>query len=260
MQNTPLPAQATTAPAPVVIQIPTPPTPPTPPTLPDVNRVPTSYGVFRVPQTAAEAAILQTQRDVLSSQIVNVRERRNEIARAYERASGANRAGLEQQLRVLDGRLMQMEQDLAESARALSRSTVTNTSSSTGVTHFPNLSSGQTTAVSIVFIVAVLGPLTASFGRMLWRRTSKPAMPPGWYDASQRLERLEQAVDTIAVEVERVSEGQRFMTKLMTQGAAENAAAAQSGNGAEPFAALGAGSPEQIVGQQQRDEVRVRRG
>jgi len=231
---------------------------PTPPRAPDFGGFPTSYGEFRVPETNAEAAILQSQRDALSNQIVNVRDRRNEVARAYERASGANRAGLEQQLRVLDQRLLQMEQDLSESGRALSHARVS-TSTSTGAPFHLNLNSGQTTAVSIVFIVAVLGPLAASFGRALWRRSSNPAVPPGWSDASQRLERLEQAVDTIAVEVERVSEGQRFMTKLMTQGAAENAAA-QSGNGAQPVPALGAGSPEQIPGQKQRDEVRVRRG
>jgi len=252
MQNTIAPAQAPTTPGPVVIQIPTPPVPP------DLNGFPTSYGEFRVPQTAAEAAILQSQRDVLSNQIVNVRERRSEIARAYERASGANRAGLEQQLRVLDQRILQMEQDLSESGRALSHARVVGTSTSTGFPFRLNLNSGQTTAVSIVFIVAVLGPLAASFGRMMWRRSSKPAVPPGWYEASQRLEHLEQAVDTIAVEVERVSEGQRFMTKLMTQGATENAPA-QSGNGAQPLPALGAGSPEQFPGQKQRDEVHVRR-
>jgi len=33
----------------------------------------------------------------------------------------------------------------------------------------------------------------------------------------ERLLRLEQAVDSIAVEVERISEGQRFLTKLQTQ-------------------------------------------
>ena len=32
-----------------------------------------------------------------------------------------------------------------------------------------------------------------------------------------RLLRLEQAVDSIAVEVERISEGQRFLTKLQTE-------------------------------------------
>ncbi|HXT16232.1 MAG TPA: hypothetical protein VN706_11420 [Gemmatimonadaceae bacterium] len=32
-----------------------------------------------------------------------------------------------------------------------------------------------------------------------------------------RMERLEQAIDSIAVEVERISEGQRFVTKVMAE-------------------------------------------
>src|SRR5205085_12512193 len=110
-----------------------------------------------------------------------------------------------------------------------------------------------------VFIVAFLGPLAASLGRLMWRRT-KPAMPPGWNDAAQRLERLEQAVDTIAIEVERVSEGQRFMTKLMTQNAAAAAGAAAGVNGGQALPALGPGAaPDPVIMQNQRDEVRVRR-
>jgi hypothetical protein len=35
--------------------------------------------------------------------------------------------------------------------------------------------------------------------------------------SNERLDRIEQAVDTIAVEIERVSENQRFMTRLMTE-------------------------------------------
>jgi len=34
------------------------------------------------------------------------------------------------------------------------------------------------------------------------------------------MERLEQAVDAIAIEIERVSEGQRYVTRLLTEGAA----------------------------------------
>ena len=230
---------------------------------PDITVPPSGPTVWRVPRTAAEQAILEAQRAALSGQIVNVRERRNTIARAYERASGANRAGLEQQLRVLDDRILQLETDLAESGRASIQSNVV---ASTGVVprQFFNISPGQTTALSIVFIVAVLGPLAASLGRLMWRRSAKPAMPPGWYDAAQRLERLEQAVDTIAVEMERVSEGQRFMTKIMTQnaGAPASANGASAGmNSAQPLPALGPGAPpDPIVLQNQRDEVRVRRG
>jgi hypothetical protein len=35
--------------------------------------------------------------------------------------------------------------------------------------------------------------------------------------AEARLERMEQAVDAIAVEIERISEGQRFTTKLLSE-------------------------------------------
>jgi hypothetical protein len=231
---------------------------------PDLTPIPAGPTQWRIPRTPAEQAILQAQREALSSQIVNVRERRNAIARAYERASGANRSGLEQQLRVLDDRILQLEADLAESGRVAYQSPVVTT---TGVVprQSSNLNSGQITGISIVFILFVLCPLAASLGRLMWRRSSKPTMPPGWYDAAQRLERLEQAVDTIAVEVERVSEGQRFMTKIMTQNAApaasSNGASAPGVNGGPPLPALGPGAPpDPIVLQNQRDEVRVRRG
>ena len=35
--------------------------------------------------------------------------------------------------------------------------------------------------------------------------------------ADARLERIEQAVDAIAIEIERISEGQRFTTKLLNE-------------------------------------------
>jgi hypothetical protein len=253
-------------------QAPTPQAAPPAPAAPQVptfvirgpTTAPTSVSQWIIPRTPAERATLEAQRELLSSQILNVRERRNTIARAYERSSGASRSGLEQQLRVLDDRIMQLEQDLAESGRVLYQSPVLSTS--TGVPRpFANLSNGQMTGISVIFILFVLGPLAGSLGRLMWRRSAKPATPPGWGDAAQRLERLEQAVDTIAVEMERVSEGQRFITKLMTQNGVPTAGASggaspASVNGGQPLPALGAGSaPDPILVQNQRDEVRVRR-
>ena len=51
--------------------------------------------------------------------------------------------------------------------------------------------------------------------RALARRIeAKPTSSvPG--DVAARLERMEQAIDSIAIEVERISEGQRFTTKLL---------------------------------------------
>ncbi|HEY7234624.1 MAG TPA: hypothetical protein VH539_10770 [Gemmatimonadaceae bacterium] len=249
---------------PLTPQAPTTPGPPTPPVAAPPPATLSPFITFTVPQTAREVANLRARRQELSNQIENVMSRRRALARQYESATGADRTGLQQQLGVLDQRIAQMELDLAESGRALTNSPVLTTS--TGVPFQPfNMNSGQVTAVSIVFIVVVLAPLAGVFGRLIWHRSTRQATPRGWDDASHRLERLEQAVDTIAVEMERVSEGQRFITKLMTQreGASggEGVEAAGPGlNGAQQFPALGPGAAEPIVVQNQRDEVRVRRG
>ena len=248
------------APTPPPAIVPQPPQAPGFPT-PAPGPAPQSYGQFRVPQTAAERAILIARRSEMSDQVVSARARRTTLAKQYESATGANRVGLEQQLRVLDLRIAQIETDIGNSGQALAG--YTGPTTSVGFPdRFPvNITSGQTTAISIVFIVVVLGPLATSFGRLMWRRAAKPVLPPVWNDATNRLERLEQAVDTIAVEMERVSEGQRFITKIMTQRDATEEVAeggTASPNSGEPLRALGAGAPEGQF-EKRRDEVRVRR-
>jgi hypothetical protein len=69
--------------------------------------------------------------------------------------------------------------------------------------------------MTTVFTLFVLFPLTIAYARRLWRRgTVAIAELPKIL--AERLTRLDQAVDTIAIEVERISEGQRFLTKVMT--------------------------------------------
>src|SRR5205085_9072214 len=117
------PIQAPVTSGPVIVQMPTPPTaPPAPIFIAPTS--PNQFSGFRVPQTAEEVAILQAQRARISDQIINVRDQRQAIARQYERSSGASRAGLEQQLQSIDQRLMQLQNDLAESGRALYQSRV----------------------------------------------------------------------------------------------------------------------------------------
>ncbi|MCC6930842.1 MAG: hypothetical protein IT359_17765 [Gemmatimonadaceae bacterium] len=67
-----------------------------------------------------------------------------------------------------------------------------------------------------VAVVAIGVPLARAFARWLDRRGARPS-PAIPADLAQRLDRLEQGVDAIAIEVERVSEGQRFTNKLMSE-------------------------------------------
>jgi hypothetical protein len=73
--------------------------------------------------------------------------------------------------------------------------------------------------VPIVALVCVAAttigfPLARAYARRMEREPREPSMPP---ELQSRLERMEQALDSIAIEVERISEGQRFTTKLLAE-------------------------------------------
>ena len=69
-----------------------------------------------------------------------------------------------------------------------------------------------------------LVPVGAYLATRIWRRR-KPVSAALPSDYSDRLTRLEQSVDAVAIEVERIGEGQRFMTRLFTEPRSRQAAA-----------------------------------
>ncbi|MEP6690726.1 MAG: hypothetical protein ABJD07_06180 [Gemmatimonadaceae bacterium] len=62
--------------------------------------------------------------------------------------------------------------------------------------------------------VAIVVPLIKVFANRMERGAQQVKIPP---EVTQRLEHMEQAIDAIAVEIERISEGQRFTTKLLSE-------------------------------------------
>ena len=72
-------------------------------------------------------------------------------------------------------------------------------------------------AVVAVIIVGMVGSLGA-IGVWLFRGIKQPSrreLPNPLYE--QRLDQLQQSVDAIAVEVERIAEAQRFSAKLLAE-------------------------------------------
>ncbi len=83
----------------------------------------------------------------------------------------------------------------------------------------------------IMVIILALGvPLVVSYIR---RKERQAVRPPGDALIGDRLERIEQAIDAVSVEVERISEGQRFVTKLLSERPGERAtiSSSRSANG-----------------------------
>src|SRR5262245_33522950 len=71
----------------------------------------------------------------------------------------------------------------------------------------------------VLFIVGgatvIFTPMARAYARRMEKEGSSNAQLPR--DVTARLERMENAIDSIAIEVERISEGQRFTTKLLAE-------------------------------------------
>ena len=76
-------------------------------------------------------------------------------------------------------------------------------------------------AVSAALIaIAIVGPLLRFFLRRVERRGVSATLSAG---VQARLDAMERNIDTVAIELERVSEGQRFTAKLLEQRPLEHA-------------------------------------
>src|SRR5688572_11417423 len=121
----------------------TPPQAPTPTPRPPVSI--TTVGpdgktqTLTIPRTEAEMRELLMQRQELSEPLTSVSSRRRNLAQEIRQAGdGTTRAGLEDRLRVLDQRILQLETDLATTGRQISSAP----SGLIAATRFPNQSGG----------------------------------------------------------------------------------------------------------------------
>jgi hypothetical protein len=201
------------------IQAPQAPTPPPTPMIvvPGVNGA--QPITIPTPRTAADLDALRARREELSNQLVSVDGRRLKLINQLKSTDDpVVTKGLQERLALLDARQLQLESDIQTTGQQLTSASAGVISTTTSGPMLAGLGSGQVLALLIVFTVCVLGPLAIGFSRTLFRRASKPAPPPMVFnDMAQRLERVEGAVDAIALEIERISEGQRFVTKLLSE-------------------------------------------
>jgi len=72
----------------------------------------------------------------------------------------------------------------------------------------------QSFFLTIAVIALGIPIIRALTRRFVDRPPVAPALSP---DVEHRLERIEQAVEAVAIEVERISESQRYLTKLMAE-------------------------------------------
>ena len=184
--------------------------------------------------TKQDIANLRARRSELSDQLESATGRRRALVEQIRRADGVNKAGLEARIASLDQRIVRLEGQLDEVGQQLSSPEAARYVATTQPpVNFrgPNVrfSNVDPTPILICFVLFVLSPIALSMSRLIWKRASRTATAPAPpAESGERLERIEQAVDAIAIEVERVSEGQRFVTRLLSERGGLGLNAAQS--------------------------------
>jgi hypothetical protein len=212
-------------------------TPPPPPAAPAAPAVPGITIVTPAAFTRQDIAALRARGEALSDQLTSAAGRRRQTRDALRTATGADKAGLEQRLGVLDARIARLETDIDENGKVLASLPAARVSSA-GQAFGPTNANvdrlvGNMIPIAIVFTIFVLAPIALSISRVFWKRGSLPRQAAQSPENTQRLERMEQAIDSIAIEMERVSEGQRFVTRLLSE--SRTGAALEGQRAAQPL-------------------------
>jgi len=171
--------------------------------------------VLQIPTSHEEMNALLARRREISDQLNSVTDRRNHLIQQLQTMPTAGSEGVRSQIALLDKRILQLETDLGTVGREIAGATpelITQAEQprgGRGDDFGEGLAVGMGTA--FVFMSAFY-----VFARRRWKRWRKSAPILPAVD-SDRLQRLEKGMEAIAIEVERISEGQRFVTKLLSQ-------------------------------------------
>lgn len=196
-----------------------PPPPPPPPPVP-IPGTP----VRVIGASPGASAIYQgfvNQRSELRDQLETLQGARRDLSRQLQGPiDGTDRAGLEQHISEVDARISALDKQIAAADAQVAQAAAI---PGAIVSDPPYVRQGPPEEVFVLgglFIVVVLFPLTVAYARRLWRRgaVAVSSIPQELMD---RLTRLDHAVDSIAVEVERIGEGQRFVTRVLAERPAE---------------------------------------
>ena len=178
----------------------------------------TAQGARSAPTSAEMYRALVAQRDILGEQLSDAQELRADLARQLnsDGQTGAGKASIEARIANVDARITELDKQIAQSD-----ATVATAAAVPGATVRPpepprTGPPEEAYEVAIIFIFVVLLPMAVAFSRRIWRKSAgvEVRLPP---EMASRMESLERGVEAIALEVERIGEGQRFVTQALAQ-------------------------------------------
>lgn len=177
--------------------------------------------VFQGPNVTAPSAIYEgfrAQRRELTDQLDDLEDTRDEITSTLMGlpAASPQRDVLEARLTEVNKRISVVDGMLASNSASLAQAAAV----PGAVVEQPRVirpgPPEEVYVVGTIFMVIVLLPLSIALARRIWKRsvTTITSFPR---ELADRLGRMEHAIEATSLEVERIGEGQRFLTRLFTE-------------------------------------------
>jgi hypothetical protein len=180
-------------------------------------------------QDRAEDALVSIglRRSELNSQLTSLTIRRDLLTQQLRNADAAGQEKIKAMLADVAGQTERVVKDMAATDAAANKLTADAASvtaaqaggAGTGITTVQSPAGELAERITVLGAGALAAILLVAFARWLWR-PRRAATQLGQSDVS-RMEKLQQSIDVIAIEVERIAESQRFLSKTLGAGPAE---------------------------------------
>jgi hypothetical protein len=191
--------------------------------------------VFQGGDNTAPHAIYEgfrAQRRELTQQLEDLERTRSGINTSLTEmtASDPARKALEDRLGEIDKRIASVDGMLATNSAQLAQAAAVPGAVVEPPREIRQGPPEEVFVVGTIFMIIVLLPLSIAFARRIWKKSvvTVTAFPR---ELADRLSRMENAVEATSLEVERIGEGQRFLTNLLTEKAAAQALPAGGASG-----------------------------
>lgn len=194
---------------------------------------PATAAQIAAPTTSAELRGLVLKRSELESQMRSLTNRRQELYSQRQRMGRLEGQGHDNRIALIDEQTTQIEREVLQLNAAIAQGTATVGAEegvqSVGTTISPNnqLSRDVRNAAEDAVMSTMFGSAAGLLAiyvvwrgirRFIWKKKPAPVVAAAAVpDQSPRLEQLQQSVDVIALEVERISEAQRFLAKVLNE-------------------------------------------
>lgn len=166
--------------------------------------------LYRAAQLAS--SVLHEQRDQLMHDRRGVQ---NELSNA---PAGVDKKGLEDRLAGLDARIADVDKQIAAAdALVAQRAALPGVVVQEPDRGRDDIPPGAMVISGLAMLMLLLLPVSIAYARRIWRRGATDAAKPS-AEQSERLSNMERGIEAVAIEVERLGEGQRFITQLLAEG------------------------------------------